>query len=120
MFHILTYIILHGLPCYLTINTTMSTPLAIDISAAGSFDNKVAGHDGVLQDPTSFEEDKFSYASALVVFLAISWISRIVQFAARVLLCVQVLYFGGETLVYSVRSSFANTANFNVLATLSL
>ncbi|KAK9255684.1 hypothetical protein V1507DRAFT_20823 [Lipomyces tetrasporus] len=83
----------------------MSTPLAIDISAAGSFDNKVAGHDGVLQDPTSFEEDKFSYATALVVFLAISWISRIVQFAAG---------------VYSVRSSFANTANFNVLATLSL
>ncbi|KAK9243791.1 inositol polyphosphate kinase-domain-containing protein [Lipomyces tetrasporus] len=30
----------------------MSTPLAIDISAAVSFDNKVAGHDGVLQDPT--------------------------------------------------------------------
>ncbi|KAK9387514.1 inositol polyphosphate kinase-domain-containing protein [Lipomyces mesembrius] len=37
---------------YFTLNTTMSAPLAIDISAAVLFDNKVAGHDGVLQDPS--------------------------------------------------------------------
>ncbi|KAK9375509.1 inositol polyphosphate kinase-domain-containing protein [Lipomyces chichibuensis] len=30
----------------------MGTPLAINISTAVSFDNKVAGHDGVLQDPS--------------------------------------------------------------------
>ncbi|KAK9370744.1 inositol polyphosphate kinase-domain-containing protein [Lipomyces kononenkoae] len=34
------------------LKTTMGTPVEVNISSAVTFENKVAGHDGVLQDPS--------------------------------------------------------------------